>query len=212
MADIDHRQTRRSYTRASLRRADLSADPLEQLDRWLQDAADQPDATAMVLATADARGQPSARAVLLKHVDHRGLCWYSSDDSPKGRQLAENPAAALLFFWAALERQIRVEGRVERLPEADAEAYFHSRPRESRLAAAASQQSAPIDSRQALEQRLEAVRQRHPEGPVPRPAAWIGYRLVPERLEFWQGRENRLHDRFLYTRSPDGWEIQRLMP
>ncbi|MCG5535132.1 pyridoxamine 5'-phosphate oxidase [Ectothiorhodospira mobilis] len=212
MADIDHRQTRRSYRRASLRRADLSAEPLEQLGRWLEEAAHLPDATAMVLATADARGQPHARAVLLKHVDARGLCWYSNDESPKGRQLAENPAATLLFFWAALERQIRVEGRVERLPEAEAEAYFHSRPRESRLAAVASRQSTPVDSREALEQRLEAVRRQYPEGPVPRPPHWIGYRLVPQRLEFWQGRENRLHDRFLYTRNQDGWDIQRLMP
>lgn len=212
MADIDHRQTRRSYTRGSLGRAALSADPLELLGRWLEDAAHLPDATAMVLATADAQGQPHARAVLLKHVDARGLCWYSSDDSPKGRQLTENPTAALLFFWAPLERQIRVEGRVEYLPKAEAEAYFQSRPRESQLAAAASRQSTPIDSREALEQRLEAVRRQYPEGPVPRPPHWIGYRLVPERLEFWQGRENRLHDRFLYTRTPKGWDIQRLMP
>jgi pyridoxamine 5'-phosphate oxidase len=212
MSPIDHRQTRRSYQRASLRRADLSLDPFEQLADWLKDAENEPDATAMVLATADAKGRPSARAVLLKHVDDRGLCWYSDGRSLKGRQLAENPMAALLFYWAGLERQIRVEGYVERLPSTDADEYFRSRPRGSQLAAAASEQSSPVKNREALEQRLERVQLRHPHGDVRRPETWGGYRLVPDTFEFWQGRDNRLHDRFQYRLQYETWEIQRLMP
>ncbi|MGM0677009.1 MAG: pyridoxamine 5'-phosphate oxidase, partial [Pseudomonadota bacterium] len=187
-------------------------DPFEQLADWLKDAEGEPDATAMVLATADAKGRPSARAVLLKHVDDRGLCWYSDGRSLKGRQLAENPMAALLFYWAGLERQIRVEGYVERLPAKDADAYFRSRPRGSQLAAAASEQSGPVKNREALEQRLERVQLRYPHGDVTRPETWGGYRLVPDTFEFWQGRDNRLHDRFQYRLQYETWEIQRLMP
>ncbi|SIT65856.1 Pyridoxamine 5'-phosphate oxidase [Ectothiorhodosinus mongolicus] len=212
MAQIDHRQTRRSYTRGALDRSDLSPDPLLQLGRWLDDAADQPDATAMILATADAQARPSARAVLLKHVDAKGLCWYSNDISQKGEELKVNPYASLLFFWAPLERQIRVQGQVEKLSAAEADEYFASRPLGSQQAAVASLQSHPVESREALEQRLAEVEARYPAPPIPRPESWIGYRLVPERFEFWQGRENRLHDRLVYTPLGDGWEIQRLMP
>ncbi|MCG5501853.1 pyridoxamine 5'-phosphate oxidase [Ectothiorhodospira lacustris] len=212
MTEIDHRQTRRDYSRGSLRRADLAADPFAQLGRWLADAADQPDATAMALATVNDHGQPSQRMVLLKHLDTRGLCWYSDTRSQKGRELAHNPRGCLLFYWAPLERQIRVEGIVERLPVAEAEDYFHSRPLGSRLAAAASHQSAPITNRDELEARLKAVQERHPDGDVPRPESWIGFRLVPEAFEFWQGRDNRLHDRFRYHRDEAGWGLTRLMP
>lgn len=212
MSQIDHRHTRRDYRRGALDRSDMAGSPFEQLKLWLEDAQDQPDATAMVLSTADAQARPTARLVLLKHVDKRGLCWYSNADSLKGRQLAENPQASLLFFWAPLERQIRIQGQVEQLSAAEADAYFETRPLGSRLAAVASQQSQPIENRQALEARLAEAEARYPDGRVPRPQSWIGFRLVPEYFEFWQGRENRLHDRLVYAPVDSGWEITRLMP
>ncbi|AHE98388.1 pyridoxamine 5'-phosphate oxidase [Thioalkalivibrio paradoxus] len=214
MARTDHRDTRRDYRKGTLDRRDLAADPVAQLAAWIADAqgVDHPDPTAMVLATVGADGQPSVRAVLLKHLDDTGLSWYTDSRSLKGQQLAANPRASVLFFWPELERQVRVNGRVTTLPPEFAEEYFASRPEGSRYAAATSHQSQPIDSREELERRLAEIRARHPDGDVPRPPSWIGYRLEPDLFEFWQGRENRLHDRFQYTRGADGWTITRLMP
>jgi len=216
MNEIDHRATRRDYVYGKLNREDLSANPVEQLARWLKEAESRGnfDATAMCLSTATADGRPSARFVLLKHFDEQGLCWYSDSRSRKGQELAENPYAALTFYWPETDRQVRVIGAVKLLPVQDAEAYFNQRPIGSRIAAAASHQSMPIANRKELEQRVEAIKARYPEGNVPRNPAWLGYRLVPEEWEFWQGRENRLHDRFLYLREIETgeWQIKRLMP
>ncbi|MDD2893787.1 MAG: pyridoxamine 5'-phosphate oxidase [Halothiobacillaceae bacterium] len=214
MSEIDHRATRREFLHGELHRADLLPDPHAMLARWLQDAeaAGNFDVTAMALATANLTGQPSVRWVLLKHFDARGLCFYTDGRSRKGQELADNPQASLAFYWPENDRQVRVEGRVERLPDTDNEAYFNQRPQGSRLAAAASHQSQPIAARAVLEEHLDALRAQYPAGDVPRNPDWGGYRLVPQVYEFWQGRENRLHDRFVYARAPDGWVVQRLMP
>ncbi len=213
--EIDHRATRRDFRSGTLSSTDLSANPWEQMARWLQDAeaAGNFDPTAMALATADEQGQPSVRFVLLKHFDERGICWYTDSRSQKGQELAVNPKGAVVFYWPELDRQLRLAGAVELLPEQDAESYFHQRPLGSRLAAAASIQSQPIANRALLEARVQELAQGFPEGNVPRNAAWMGYRLVPTSFEFWQGRRNRLHDRFRYLRSSEGsWSITRLMP
>ena len=166
----------------------------------------------MSLATADANGKPSVRIVLVKQFDKRGFTWYTNYDSDKGQQLRANPNAALLFFWNELERQIRIEGKVERTSAQESDNYFHSRPLKSRLAAIASVQSAPIANRAALEQNYEKVAAQYGEEP-PRPANWGGFRLVPERIEFWQGRRSRFHDRIVYVRQADGrWTRERLQP
>ena len=209
-------EERRDYTADTLRRADLAADPVDQFTAWLADARAHRilDATAMSLATVDADGQPHSRVVLLKHFDAAGFVWYTYQESDKARQIEANPRAALLFYWCALERQVRIEGRVERLDPADADEYFYSRPEGSRFSAAASVQSAPIEDRGVLERRVAELRERHPDGHVPRPAAWGGYRLRPARFEFWQGRADRLHDRFAYARpaADADWSARRLSP
>jgi len=159
-----------------------------------------------------ADGRPSARIVLLKALDARGFVFYTNLDSAKGRDLSANPRAALVFFWAELERQVRVEGDVEQVAEADADAYFARRPRASRLSAMASPQSAVIADRAFLEARVEALAREHPGDDLPRPLRWGGYRVVPRALEFWQGRPSRLHDRLRYERAADGWSLARLAP
>ena len=168
----------------------------------------------MMLSTADAEGQPHSRVVLLKHFDAEGFSWYTYQESDKARQLAANPKASLLFFWSGLERQVRIEGVVEKLKPTDAEIYFQSRPEGSRFSAAASIQSAPVANREVLEHRVAELHKEHPNGNVPRPEAWGGYRIRPHRLEFWQGRADRLHDRFIYARNSGemDWSIQRISP
>jgi pyridoxamine 5'-phosphate oxidase len=204
---------RREYTFAGLRRADLHSDPLQQFKNWFQAAisAEVPEPNAMTLATVDVNGQPSSRTVLLKDVTPRGFTFYTNYQSRKGRELAANPRAALTFFWAGLERQVCVRGICEKGPRPEAEAYFKSRPIGNRLGAWASDQSSPIPSREHLEEKLREVTSLHGENP-PLPAHWGGYLLVPETVDFWQGRPSRLHDRFLYSRTADGWKIERLSP
>ena len=199
---------------AELRRADLASDPLEQFRSWFAEAAaavEVPEAVA--LATATPGGAPSVRMVLLKGFDERGLVFYSHQGSRKGRELEANPQAALLFHWSPLGRQVRVEGRVERVSEAESDAYFATRARGAQLGALASRQSEPLGSRSELEERLAEVESELGEGPVPRPATWGGFRLVPTAWEFWQHRASRLHDRFRYEPDPPGgWRIDRLFP
>jgi len=207
---------RREYTLASLDLPDVDADPVAQFTRWFDEArrAEVLEPNAMTLATADATGRPTARIVLIKAYDERGFVFFTNYASRKGRELAENPRACLLFHWVELERQVRIEGRVERLPDAESDAYYHSRPLASRIGAHASPQSEPIGSREALMARVAAATARYgilPGGP-PRPAHWGGYLIVPERVEFWQGRQSRLHDRLVYMRQFGGWHIERLAP
>ncbi|MFC0131152.1 pyridoxamine 5'-phosphate oxidase [Massilia eurypsychrophila] len=205
---------RKDYGQATLNEADVAADPIDQFTAWFDQAlaAEVHEPNAMSVSTVGAGGQPSSRIVLIKQFDRRGFTWYTNYDSQKGQELAANPHAAILFFWSELERQIRIQGRVERTSAEESDKYFHSRPLKSRLAAIASVQSAPIDNRAALEENYEAVARQYGEAP-PRPDNWGGFRLVPERIEFWQGRRSRFHDRIVYTLQPDGsWARQRLQP
>lgn len=205
---------RRDYESTSIRKADLDDDPFVQFGIWLQQARDLEliDSTAMTLATSGNNGQPSARVVLLKGYDQNGFCWYTDSRSQKGRQLAENPRAALLFHWRDLSRQIRIEGSVERLPADLAERYFHSRPQGSRFSAAASCQTSRVESRLVLESEVQRLNELYPEGNVPRPEAWIGYRLKPVYFEFWQGLIDRLHDRIVYRSDAEDWVKSRISP
>ena len=206
---------RREYTRAGLSEDGLAPDPVEQFGRWFEEVlvADLYEPNAMTLATATRDGRPSARTVLLKGFDERGFVFYTSYAGRKARELAENPRAALLFYWGELERQVRVEGIVERLPDEESDAYFASRPRGNRLGAWASEQSRPIESREALDLRVRELEERYAgREEIPRPPFWGGYRVVHEAVEFWQGRESRLHDRLLYMRDGGGWKVVRLQP
>lgn len=206
---------REEYQSRGLDTADLADDPFTQFERWFDEwaATDPYDATAMVLATADADGRPSARFVLLRGVDERGFVFYTNLDSAKGADLAANPRAALCFGWLTLNRQVRVEGPVVAVDAEEADAYFDSRPRGSRLGAWASEQSKVIADRSVLEQRVAELDRRYPDE-VPRPPGWGGLRVVPTEIEFWQGRGSRLHDRLRYRRASDSgdWQVERLSP
>ncbi len=212
--ELDLNDVRRDYEAHNVSRKDMDSDPLVQFGRWLQRARDLEllDATAMTLATADLDGKPSARILLLKHVDADGFTWYSDSRSLKGQQIEANPNAALLFHWRDLSRQVRVHGRVEVLAADDADKYFQMRPEGSRYSAAASRQSAEVESRSHLEDEVLRLRAAYPEGDVPRPVDWLGYRLIPEYFEFWQGQSNRLHDRIVYTLLENGWVMKRISP
>ena len=205
---------RRHYEGGSIGRENLDPDPVVQFGRWLQEAIDMDaiDATAMTLATATCDGLPSARIVLLKKYDEQGFCWYTDSRSHKGRDLSANAQAALLFYWHDLSRQVRVQGIVERLSAEDAEDYFNSRPDGSRFSAAASCQSSVVAERSDLEYEVQRLRDLYPQGDVPRPDSWIGYRLKPVYFEFWQGLVNRLHDRLVYRPTDNGWTIERISP
>lgn len=204
---------RREYCREGLRRADLTENPVAQFRKWFHEAtaADLVEPNAMVLSTTDGQ-RPSSRTVLLKAYDERGFVFFTNYESRKARDMAANDNVSLLFPWYALERQASILGRAERIGAAESLAYFASRPHGSRLGAWVSQQSAVINSRKLLEMKWEEMKRKFAEGEVPLPSFWGGYRVVPSEFEFWQGRENRLHDRFRYTRSDGAWTVERLAP
>ena len=208
LADI-----RREYLGEPLSERESDSDPFRQFARWFEQVHSlEVDPTAMALATATRDGRPSVRNVLLKEFDHRGFVFYTNYESRKARELAETGRASLLFTWRSVERQVRIDGAVEKVSDAEADAYFASRPVESRWGTYASQQSAVIESRAALEARFDAARERYGQN-VPRPSWWGGYRVVPDEFEFWQGRPSRLHDRLRYLREPNGaWRRDRLAP
>ena len=210
---MDLAALRQEYMRAGLHERDLEGDPLRQFRAWFEEALRSGIAlpNAMTLATATKKARPSARIVLLKGFDARGFVFYTHYRSRKGRELEENPRAMLLFCWEELERQIGIEGNVERVSAAESNEYFASRPLGSRLSATVSPQSGVVESRESLEAGLEEASRRWGDSP-PRPKDWGGYRLAPERFEFWQGRKDRLHDRLCYRKAGDGWKIERLAP
>ena len=206
---------RKEYTRAGLQREDLQPDPFQQFEKWFQQAcsAQLVEPNAMSLATVFPTGEPTIRTMLLKYFDSSGFVFFTSYESPKALDMAQNPQVALLFTWLSLERQLRINGLAEKISTAESLKYFLTRPRGSQLGAWSSQQSHIIGSRQLLEMKFDEIRRKFQEGEIPLPAFWGGYRVVPHRFEFWQGRENRLHDRFRYTLQPDdSWEIARLAP
>src|SRR5688572_10764947 len=213
IAAVNVSDLRQEYMRAGLSEAHADPDPLRQFDKWLRDAvqAGLPLPNAMTLATVDAAGAPDARIVLLKGLERGGFAFYTNYRSRKARVLQARPAACLVFQWSELERQVRAEGAVEKVSAAESDAYFASRPVGARLSAWASEQSATVPARGVLEAAMAAARSRFGDAP-PRPPHWGGYRVVPERIEFWQGRADRLHDRLLYTRATAGWKIERLAP
>jgi pyridoxamine 5'-phosphate oxidase len=210
---MDLAALRQEYMRAGLHEKDLDADPLVQFGSWFDEALRSGIAlpNAMTLATATKKGRPSVRTVLLKGFDTRGFVFYTHYDSRKGRELEENPSAMLLFCWEELERQVGIEGLVRRVSPAESDEYFASRPLGSRLSATISPQSKVVASRKALEAKMEEAAKRWRDAP-PRPGTWGGYRLAPERFEFWQGRQDRLHDRLCYRKAAGSWKIERLAP
>ena len=213
MAD-DFSDLRQEYRHVPLLEQDANADPIEQFKDWFGQAVDYgvPLPNAMALATATRDGKPKVRFVLLKDISDKGFSFYTHSVSAKGREMAENPAVALVFYWTQMHRQVRVEGRAHMLPDEEADAYFDSRPHDSRLAVWVADQSVEVESREFLESRMAEIAEQYPGESVPRPATWAGYRVVPDSIEFWQGRESRLHDRLLYTREGEGWKIVRLAP
>lgn len=204
---------REEYDNPPLEASDLLESPYEQLRKWLTDAMEawMPEPCAMCLSTVDAEGRPSSRMVLLRGLDEHGIIFYTNYHSRKGLEITANHWVSICMWWGDLHRQVRVEGRVEKATEAESNAYFHSRPRDSQLASAASPQSQVIASREELDSLIHTVEAEHPNE-VPRPAHWGGYRIVPDRFEFWQGRPARRHDRLVYVKHGEGWRIERLAP
>ena len=211
---MDASSLRKEYTSAGLDEADVDPDPIVQFHEWFENAveADLHEPNAMILATATTDGKPSARTVLLKGSDERGFVFYTNYEGRKAGELEVNPMCALLFYWGELERQIRIEGRASRLSSEESDAYFAGRPRGSRLGAWASEQSRPVKDRSILEERVRALETEYEGREIPRPSFWGGYRVEPDTIEFWQGRESRLHDRLVYLRNEGGWKIVRLQP
>jgi pyridoxamine 5'-phosphate oxidase len=213
MDEIDLEHMRRSYERTELHEELVARDPVEQLRHWLEDAvrADVSEPNAMCLCTA-LDGKPSARMVLLRRLDSSGLVFFTSYFSRKGRELQANPHAAVVFYWPQLERQVRVEGDVHQIPEEESDEYFASRPRGHQLGAWASEQSETVENRELLDQRMRDYEERFEGEAVPRPHSWGGYAIVPQRIEFWQGRPSRMHDRLEFLRGQGGWTMRRLQP
>ncbi len=211
---LDLEQIRREYLRGGLRRIDLADDPFEQFAQWMEHAiaSGLHDPTAMTLATVDAQGQPSQRIVLLKHIDSDGLVFYTNYHSAKAADIAINSKVSLHFPWQMMERQVKILGQAEKIPASTSLKYFLSRPRGSQMAAWASHQSHPLTSRSVLLNQFESIKQKFQKGEIPLPDFWGGYRVTPQKFEFWQGGENRLHDRFEYSRMNSGWNITRLAP
>ena len=211
---MDLSEVRREYIRDHLERENLADDPIDQFDAWFEQAraAGAAEVNAMVLATAGADGQPSARTVLLKYFDRRGFVFFTNLESSKARQISENPKVALHFYWPLMERQVIIRGEAVQVTRREALSYFVKRPRGSQLGAWVSDQSRVVSSRSMLEMKLDEMKRRFSDGKIPLPSFWGGYRVIPQETEFWQGRENRLHDRFLFTRDGERWTIQRLAP
>ena len=205
---------RKEYTRSGFHKSDAAPKPIDQFDKWFEDVlnANLHESNAMTLATATPDGHPSARVVLLKGYDERGFVFYTNYEGRKAKELEANPNCSLAFYWGELERQVRIEGRALRVSAEESDAYFAGRPRGSQLGAWVSEQSRAVENRESLKGRLRELEAEYEGREIPRPPFWGGYRVEPESIEFWQGRENRLHDRLLYTLSDGGWEIQRLQP
>jgi pyridoxamine 5'-phosphate oxidase len=211
----DLQRLRKEYTRAGLAEADADPDPVEQFRKWFGEAlaANLHEPNAMTLASATLDGRTSARVVLLKGYDERGFVFYTNYEARKSRELEENPRCTLVFYWGELERQVRIEGRAKHISGEESDEYYRSRPRGSRLSAWASAQSRPVEDRGILEKRLRELEAKYEGREIPRPPFWGGYRVEPGAVEFWQGRENRLHDRLLYSRlDSGGWRMERLQP
>ncbi|MBD2500609.1 pyridoxamine 5'-phosphate oxidase [Anabaena azotica] len=205
---------RKDYTLEGLSETEIDPNPFIQFKKWFEQAlaAQLPEPNAMTIATTKPDGKPSARMVLLKDFDERGFVFFTNYNSRKGQELAQNPQAALVFWWAELERQVRILGSVEKVSESESDYYFESRPAKSRLGAWASNQSEIITSREILEQRMQELQSKYENQEIPRPPHWGGLRVIPTEIEFWQGRSSRLHDRLLYTLDDGSWKIQRLSP
>ncbi len=211
---IELEQTRREYLKHGLNRSDLLEHPIDQFELWMKQAiaAEITDATAMTIATVSKNGKPSQRTVLLKQLDKNGFVFFTNTESEKAKHIQTNPFVSLHFSWLSLERQIKIQGEAKKLPTTEALKYFLTRPKDSQLAAWASPQSKIISSRKMLEQKFAEIKHKFSKGEIPLPSFWGGYRIIPERIEFWQGRGQRLHDRFEYTLTQNKWNIERLAP
>ncbi len=214
MKNTDISKLRRDYLLTELNETNVKKDPFDQLNVWMEETikSNLIDPSAMILATANKNAEPSVRVVLLKGIDAEGLIFFTNYESRKGKDISENPQASLLFFWKELERQIRISGKVKEVSKKESEDYFHSRPYESQLAALASKQSSIISDRQYLEGKFEELKKEFNGKEIPLPSFWGGFKLIPESFEFWQGRENRLHDRISYMKGKRDWKIVRLAP
>ncbi len=214
MENTEISRIRRDYSLTELNEGSISSSPFEQFSKWMEEALKSSliDPSAMILATSSKSGIPSLRVVLLKRIDSDGFVFYTNYESRKAKELLENPNASLLFFWKELERQIRIEGKVEKIPAKESEEYFHSRPYESQLAAWASSQSRIIPDREYLDKKFEEFKKKYAGKEIPLPPFWGGIKLKPEYFEFWQGRENRLHDRISYVKENSEWKKERLAP